>query len=168
LAFVAASVTAIQSAYGQSIIRVIDGDTLQVAGERIQLEGIDAPEPGQECQDALGRTYDCGAAAVRGLVDLTKGQTVNCEPIGEDRYGRTLAVCRLASGLDLNGKLLRRGFAVAFRRYSLRYVTEEDQARAARAGLWSGQFEHPGCYRAQRKGRPCVDVLPTTGSGAAP
>jgi endonuclease YncB( thermonuclease family) len=141
--------------------RVIDGDTIEVAGTRIRLEGIDAPERGQECQDRLRQPYDCGATAVRTLVELTRGQTVSCEPVGLDKYRRTLAICRLSSGLDLNAELVRQGRAVAFRRYSVRYVGDEDAARASRAGLWQGSFEHPGCWRAQRRGDACKDELPT-------
>ena len=100
--------------------RIIDGDTIEVTGTRIRLEGIDAPERGQECQDRLQQTYDCGATAVRTLVDLTKGQMVACEAVGLDKYRRTLAICRLPSGLDLNAELVRPRRAVAFRRYSTR------------------------------------------------
>jgi endonuclease YncB( thermonuclease family) len=141
--------------------RIIDGDTIEVSGTRIRLEGIDAPERGQECSDRLQQPYDCGANAVRTLVDLTKGQTVTCEAIGKDRYGRTLAICRLPSGLDINAELVRTGRAVAFRRYSTRYVAEEDQARISKAGLWAGTFEHPGCWRAQQRGDECQDALPS-------
>ncbi len=140
--------------------RIIDGDTIEVAGTRIRLEGIDAPERGQECQDSLGQPYDCGATTVRTLVDLTKGQPVTCEAVGKDRFWRTLAVCRLPSGLDLNAELVRQGRAVAFRRYSERYVGEEDEARRAGAGLWAGAFEHPGCWRAKLRGNECKDALP--------
>ena len=141
--------------------RIIDGDTIEVSGTRIRLEGIDAPERGQECSDRLQQPYDCGANAVRTLVDLTKGQTVTCEAIGKDRYRRTLAICRLTNGLDINAELVRTGRAVAFRRYSTRYVAEEDQARMAKLGLWAGTFEHPGCWRAQQRGDDCRDQLPT-------
>ncbi|MGE5267075.1 MAG: thermonuclease family protein [Deltaproteobacteria bacterium] len=141
--------------------RIIDGDTIEVSGTRIRLEGIDAPERGQECSDRLQQPYDCGAAAVRTLVDLTKGQTVNCEATGEDRYGRALAICRLPSGLDLNAELVRLGRVVAFRRYSDRYIVEEDEARRAGAGLSAGTFEHPGCWRAQLRGDECQDELPS-------
>ncbi len=140
--------------------RIIDGDTLELAGTRIRLEGIDAPERSQQCQDALEQPYDCGATAVRALVELTRGQTVTCEPHGKDKYGRTLGICRLASGLDVNAELVRQGRAVAFRRYSDRYIGEEDAARASKTGLWAGTFEHPGCYRAHRRGDECQDLLP--------
>jgi endonuclease YncB( thermonuclease family) len=140
--------------------RIIDGDTIEVSGTRIRLEGIDAPERGQVCNDRLQQPYDCGATAVRALVDLTKDQAVNCEAMGEDRYGRTLAVCRLQTGLDINAELVRRGRAVAFRRYSLRYVAEEDEARTLKAGLWAGSFDHPGCWRTKQRGDQCRDTLP--------
>jgi hypothetical protein len=61
---------------------------------------------------------------------------------------------------DLRG-WLGLGRAVAFRRYSDRYVGEEDEARRAGSGLWAGFFDHPGCYRAQLRGTECKDVLPT-------
>jgi endonuclease YncB( thermonuclease family) len=140
--------------------RIVDGDTIELSGTRIRLEGIDAPERGQECIDGQKQPYDCGAAAVRTLVELAKGQTINCDATGEDRYGRTLAVCRLATGVDLNAELVRTGRAVAFRRYSTRYVTEEDEARRAHLGLWAGTFEHPGCWRAHKRGDECQDHLP--------
>ena len=68
------------------------------------------------------------------LSTLQKGLPVTCDPVGEDRYGRTLAVCSLYSRLGLNAELVRRGVAIAFRRYE-RAVRGRGQARAARAGL---------------------------------
>lgn len=144
------------------LARVIDGDTIDVAGTRVRLEGIDAPETDQKCKDGAGRDYLCGIAASKALRDLIGRDPVTCQNVGKDRYGRVLGVCSNASGTDMNAELVRRGLAVAFRRYSLRYADVEDAARAAKAGLWSGTFEHPGCFRAARDGRECKDVIPTT------
>ena len=84
-----------------------------------------APERHQKCQDALKPLYDCGAAAIPALVELTLGQMVTCEAQGRNRHGRTLAICRPPSGLDVNAAFVRQGCAVAFRRYSDRYIVEE-------------------------------------------
>ena len=44
---------------------VIDGDTIRVRGEAVRLDGIDAPEGRQECEDSSGRSYPCGRLATR-------------------------------------------------------------------------------------------------------
>lgn len=136
---------------------VIDGDTIDVAGVRVRLEGIDAPETDQRCRDKEGRDYLCGVSSTNGLKALIGGDPVSCRRSGKDTYGRTLAVCSGANGKELNSELVKLGLAVAFRRYSDRYAAVENAARAARDGLWAGSFEHPGCFRAARDGRPCKD-----------
>ena len=47
--------------------RVIDGNTLEIAGERIRLEGIDAPESIQLCRGLSGNPYRCGVRAIEAL-----------------------------------------------------------------------------------------------------
>jgi endonuclease YncB( thermonuclease family) len=141
---------------------VIDGDTIDVAGVRVRLEGIDAPEADQRCRDKEGRDYLCGISATNGLKALIGTAPVSCRRMGKDTYGRTLAVCSGENGIELNSELVQLGLAVAFRRYSDRYAAVEDAARAAREGLWAGSFEHPGCFRAARDGRPCRDTIPAS------
>ncbi len=115
--------------------RVIDGDTLEVAGERIRLYGIDAPEKDQTCSiDA--RTWACGIAAWGELVQITAGKEVACEPRDTDRYGRTVAACSV-DGTDLGDWLVRNGWAVAYYLYSYEY---EHHAKSERLGVWAGEF----------------------------
>jgi endonuclease YncB( thermonuclease family) len=107
---------------------IIDGDTLEIHGQRIRLFGIDAPESRQTCE-ANRQTYRCGQQAALALSDHIGQQTVTCEPRDTDRYGRVVAICR-AGTEDLNGWMVAQGWAVAYRHYSSAYIGEEDTARA--------------------------------------
>lgn len=124
----------------------VDGDTLQIGLEVIRLEGIDAPEHEQLCETATGEAYACGVRATAALRRLLKAGPVTCQPDGTDRYGRTLAHCQ-AGGLDINREMIRRGWAVAFVRYSTEYVVDELDARQACRGLWKGSFQLPWEWR---------------------
>jgi hypothetical protein len=72
-----------------------------------------------------------------------------CDERGQDRYGRTIAVCML-DGENLNHWLVAQGWAVAYRRYSTDYVATEEAASAEGVGIWSGSFDMPWDYRARR------------------
>jgi endonuclease YncB( thermonuclease family) len=92
--------------------RAADGDSLVMAGTRIRLEGIDAPELGQNCGRA-GGDYACGREARAALARLVAGRDVTCESRQNDRYGRALAVCA-AGGVELNRAMVEAGWAVAY------------------------------------------------------
>lgn len=125
---------------------VIDGDTLDIHGQRIRLYGVDAPESRQTCERADGSEYRCGQVAAFALADWINRAVVTCDRRDRDRYGRIVAVCT-ARGEDISAWLVRSGHARAFRRYSLDYVGAEDQARAERAGIWQGRFTAPWEWR---------------------
>jgi endonuclease YncB( thermonuclease family) len=125
---------------------VIDGDSIGIAGWRIRLQGIDAPEWEQTCTDAGGADWACGRAAARELGALIRGSSLTCTPRDFDQYDRVLAVCSLPDGTDVNAWLVRQGWAVAFGRSRL-IVSAEAEAKAARRGLWAGSFERPSQWR---------------------
>lgn len=128
---------------------VIDGDTLEIAGKRVRLHGVDTPESGQTCE-AGGETYRCGQRAALALADRLGQRTVTCRPRDTDRYGRIVAACTVGR-TDVGRWLVSQGWAVAYRPYSQDYVAAEAQARAARRGLWAGSFTPPAEWRRQRR-----------------
>lgn len=125
---------------------VIDGDTIIIARRHIRLFGIDAFEHDQMC----GR-FACGLRATQTLRDAVRGQSITCEKQDVDSYGRIVAVCRNAAGFDLGSVMVRRGLAVAYRRFSDRYMADETAARQARAGAWAYGFDSPLTYRRQHR-----------------
>ena len=124
---------------------VIDGDTIEIHGQRVRLFGIDAPESRQFCE-ADGKRYHCGQQAALALADHIGQRTVSCERAGRRSYNRVVAVCYVG-GEDLSGWLTLQGWAVSDRRYSLDYVDEEEAARAGGRGLWRGSFAVPWEWR---------------------
>lgn len=131
------------------VAHVIDGDTLDLNGTRIRLEGIDAPEAGQTCKRRWIGWWACGAAATAALNGLAAGRALACETRGHDKYGRVLGVC-FAGGLDINAQMVRTGHAWAFVKYSTSYVKEEAAAKAEGVGIWQGESMPAWEYRAQR------------------
>jgi endonuclease YncB( thermonuclease family) len=131
--------------------KVVDGDSLEIAGTGVRLFGIDAPERGQPCVRD-GRAWRCGSAAAAELRRLVGSREITCSKRDEDAYGRILAICR-AGNTDLGAALVRAGLALAYRRYSDDYVDEEREAKAARRGVWSGEFTDPEEWRRRDSGR---------------
>ena len=126
-----------------SVVSVIDADTVDVDGTRLRLHGIDAPETRQTCR-AMGRTWNCGAAATEALKARAEG--MNCAGGETGRFGRTIGTCS-AGGIDLNAWLVANGWALAYRQFSEDYADEEAQARAHRLGMHRGQFVDPWNWR---------------------
>ncbi|PKP79187.1 MAG: hypothetical protein CVT81_00435 [Alphaproteobacteria bacterium HGW-Alphaproteobacteria-3] len=126
--------------------RISDGDTISVKGTRIRLNGIDAPETDQVCIDKAGKTYACGVAARDALIELVQKRPVTCTGDEIDRYGRRIMIC-FVDRMDINAAMVASGWALAFRRYSDIYVSQEQTARAGQEGLWSGAFIAPWDWR---------------------
>ncbi|GHF59390.1 endonuclease YncB(thermonuclease family) [Deinococcus metalli] len=127
------------------VARVLDGDTLDVAGTRVRLYGIDAPEHDQTCRRA-GKTYACGQEAAASLRAFLGTRSVTCQRRDTDRYGRTVGVCRV-NGTDVNGWMVAQGHALAYREYATDYVPQENAARAAKRGVHAGTYVNPADFR---------------------
>ncbi len=136
------------------VARVIDGDTIAIGLVRIRLEGIDAPETEQTCgRGTLGKWllggWSCGKAATSYLRRLVEGRSVRCESRGKDAYARMLGLCTIED-VDINAQMVREGLAWAFVKYSQRYVEVENEARAAKRGIWQGEAKPAWVWRAER------------------
>jgi endonuclease YncB( thermonuclease family) len=129
---------------------VVDANTLEIAGERLRLYGIDAPELDQSCRWP-NKVIPCGRIATSAAKDLIAGvERVVCETHGRDASGRWIATCT-ADGFDIGRNMVHTGWALADRRQSTAYVEIEDQARKAGRGLWRGQFVPPWEWRNRGK-----------------
>ena len=124
---------------------VIDGDTLEIHGQRIRLFGIDAPESGQSCVIG-GKAWRCGHRASFALADRIDSRTISCEQKDRDRYNRIVAVCH-SGNEDLNGWMVSKGWAMAYRQYSPNYISHEDNALRSKVGIWQGDFVAPWDWR---------------------
>jgi len=144
------------------IIKIVDGDTIHINGEKIRFTGIDTPELKQTCVKA-GVSDPCGVTARQILIDkignytvkcISEGKdrynTVKCISEGKDRYKRTLAEC-FVNNESLSSYLVRSGYAFAYRRYSKKFVPDEDYARINKIGMWSMEFNYPWDYRKSNK-----------------
>ncbi len=127
------------------IASVIDGDTIEVHGQRIRFHGIDAPESRQLCR-LDSKPWQCGKDAANTLAGKIARRPVTCEDLGRDRYKRIIARCAVA-GEDLGAWMVSQGWALAYRRYSLDYTDMEADAQAARRGVWAGEFVKPREWR---------------------
>ncbi|MER9175280.1 thermonuclease family protein [Mesorhizobium sp. M0955] len=122
-------------------------------GQRIRFNGIDVPESAQQCDDAKGFRYQCGAEAAATLdTFLASSRPVRRGFVSWDRYGRYVANCSRADGVNIAGWLVESGNALDWPKYSRgAYAAQQAAAKAARRGIWSGSFQVPWEWRAEHR-----------------
>jgi len=126
-------------------IKIVDGDTIHLNGEKIRFTGIDTPELKQTClKDGL--KDPCGVTAKKILIEKISDNKVECISEGKDQYKRTLAEC-FVNNESLSSYLVRSGYAFAYRKYSKNFIPDEDYARINKLGMWSMEFDYPWDYR---------------------
>ena len=126
-------------------LKVVDGDTIHLNGIKIRFTGIDTPEIKQTCINN-GVKDPCGVTAQVILIEKIGDNKVECISEGKDQYKRTLAEC-FVNNESLSSYLVRSGYAFAYRRYSKKFVPDEDYARINTIGMWSMKFDYPWEYR---------------------
>ena len=126
-------------------LRVVDGDTIHLNGEKIRFTGIDTPELKQTCLKE-GSKNPCGVTAKKILIDRIGNNSVECISEGKDQYKRTLAEC-FVNNESLSSYLVRSGYAFAYRKYSKKFIEDENYAKANKLGMWSMEFDYPWDFR---------------------
>ena len=126
-------------------LTVTDGDTIRIGEERIRFSGIDAPEMKQTCiyQEI---EFNCGEFSKNLLIEKIADQEVSCIRESKDQYGRTLAECFVGKE-SLSSYLVREGYAFAYRKYSDKFILDEEYAKIKGNGMWSMNFIFPWDFR---------------------
>ena len=128
-----------------SHVTVIDGDTIRLGDVKIRFSGIDAPEINQTCVASEGKVA-CGKISRDLLIEKVTNNKISCTDEGKDFYGRGLGEC-FVNGESLSSYLVREGFAFAYRKYSNKYIEDEEYAKFNKLGMWSMEFQYPWDYR---------------------
>jgi endonuclease YncB( thermonuclease family) len=131
------------------VVGVHDGDTIKVLDanrqqHKIRLAGIDAPESRQAF----------GTRSRQNLSSLVFGKNVAVEWKKRERYKRIVGKV-LVDGHDMNLEQVRAGMAWWYRQYAKEqtladrqlYELAENDARAARRGLWADPQPVPVCVK---------------------
>ena len=129
----------------QGQLKVVDGDTIHIGKKKIRFSGIDTPEVNQTCTKD-GELIYCGLVAKKILKEKIANQHISClEEKKPDRYQRILAEC-FVNNESLSSYMVRSGYAFAYRKYSTKFVQDEDYAKKNKLGLWQMSFEYPWVY----------------------
>ncbi len=136
------------------IAEVVDGDTIKINKKKIRLLGIDAPEKKQLCKKiflsisfvSLSKNYPCGEISTKRLKKRINNKLIFCKSSGKDRYKRHIAEC-FEGKKNINAYMVLNGYAVAYRKYSSKFISYENIAKKEKLGIWAGSFEMPWEYR---------------------
>jgi endonuclease YncB( thermonuclease family) len=123
---------AVQADFSGKVIRIIDGDTVDILVDRepmrIRLAQIDAPEKRQAF----------GTKSRHALAAMVSQKTATVITAGTDRYGRTIGTV-LVDGRDINRAMVGQGMAWVYRQHlnDFSLIAVETKARENRVGLWA-------------------------------
>lgn len=139
---------------------IIDADTIEIAGARVHLYAIDAPEPDQQCGDP---PYDwpCGHEAMRALESQTGAESITCEQVYHLSNGDVLGRCHNSKG-DINWWMVANGWAFSEPRVfdqvrdagpiPYGYYSWQARPRHLRYGVWKDVApKRPWVWRAEHE-----------------
>ena len=133
-------------------IKVVDGDTIILNGEKIRFSGIDTPESyyrgkKQICYDGNIKIF-CGDISKKVLINKIASNKVSCiKEKKPDKYKRILAECFIKNK-SLSKYLVRNGYAFDYAYYSKKKFAEDEQyAKKNKLGFWKIKFDYPWIWR---------------------
>ena len=133
-------------------LKVIDGDTIILNGEKIRFSGIDTPESyyrgkKQICYDKNIEVF-CGDLSKKILVEKIGNNKVSCiKEKKPDKYKRILAEC-FVNNVSLSRYLVKSGYAFDYTYYSKKkFKKDQEYAKDNNLGLWKMKFEYPWVWR---------------------
>jgi endonuclease YncB( thermonuclease family) len=133
---------------GAQQIRIADGDSFSIGTQKLRLDGIDAPEYLQTCDDPSGSPWECGKSSRATLEQLLRQPGLACVTDATDKYGRSIAKCSTAAIADIGAVQVMTGMAVSHEYFGIRdYGDEEDMAQNGNRGIWAGTFTPPVEWR---------------------
>ena len=124
---------------------IVDGDTIKINNFKIRFFGIDAPEIKQICM-LNNKEWECGKESKNFLINIIDNENIRCEILGKDMYRRFICECFIKDK-NINKLMVRNGWAIAYRRYSKKYISDEIYAKNKKNGVWISIFEKPWEYR---------------------
>ncbi|CAO94817.1 Predicted nuclease (plasmid) [Erwinia tasmaniensis Et1/99] len=121
------------------VVRVLDGDTIEVLNKkipvRVRLINIDAPEKKQPY----------GRWSTSQLKELIAGQRVTVAYTQKDRYGRVLGRVVTTNGVEANSYMVQSGAAWVYDQYNAdpSLPALQREAIEQKRGLWAGNQPVP-------------------------
>ena len=129
----------------EKTLNIIDGDTIKINNIKYRFSGIDTPEINQTCKKDEEIIY-CGIISKNKLIEKIGNKIPNCVAESTDKYNRIIAEC-FVNNESLSKYLVRNGYAFAYRKYSKKFIVDEDYAKKNKLGLWQMNFQYPWDYR---------------------
>ena len=83
-------------------------------------------------------------------INFAYHQKIICKISDVDYFKRLIGECYKRK-TNLNSWMVSNGYAVAYRKYSKKYVSNETLAKQEKKGMWQGKFEMPWDYRKSKK-----------------
>jgi endonuclease YncB( thermonuclease family) len=130
------------------VLKVIDGDTINLNGEKIRFGGIDAPESyfmgkKQTCFLDKKEVF-CGQISKNKLIEKIGNNSVDCKiEKNKDKYKRLIGECFI-KGESLSVFMVRNGYAFDWPYYSKgKFAKDQEHAKKNKLGIWNMNFEYP-------------------------